>query len=215
MRRRNNKAEKNEEDMENKIEELLIVQNVNNNERTDYREIRNENNNNFEIPEFLRRADNEQFLQMFIRMRQRHLADGAISLNVDNDDIADQNLELYDNRGINIEPPILNENLADSTEYYLESVNRNKYYKINKKGIMQMDKDKIGAKKPVKQTKALTQEKTQPMRVSDINRATEEQIFAKFDRKLTHIINKTANKICLMFLFTEGLLAGYINLFYF
>ena len=112
MRRKLEKREKNQEDFE---DDRKIMEDFN---KTNL--VQNNCNNNFEIPEFLKKADNEQYLQMFINMRQRHIADGAVSINVETDDIADQNFELYDNKGINIEPPIMNENLADNVEYFVE-----------------------------------------------------------------------------------------------
>ena len=89
------------------------------------------NTNISEIPEFLRKTDNEQHIEAYIRMRQRHIADGAVFLNLEADDIADQNIELYENKGINIEPPHINENLAQTKEYFVESSNRNQFRKIS------------------------------------------------------------------------------------
>lgn len=240
MRRKMEKSEKNEEDNkikeeeDNKIMEEFIANN--NMGQTQYMNLPDNKNNEggkniphpqkmneggeFEFPEFLRTANNEQYLQMFIRMRQRHNADGAVSLHVDADDIADQNLELYNNKGINIEPPLINENLADNVEYYIESVNRDEYYKIPKKVAEELDKEK-DLEKPEERGRKNIDEKTgkgltksiedvikRPKKFSDLGRATEDELFVAFDLKLTEIINKTSNKVSLLFLFAQGLLAG-------
>jgi hypothetical protein len=187
-----------------------------------------EHGGGFELPEFLKKADNEQFLQMFIRMRQRHVADGAVSLNIEPDDIADHNLELYDNKGINIEPPNINENLVDNMEYYIESINRDKYYKISKEGANELVKEEKDSAKEIeklaqqgKKHKHQQQLKRKPTHIEDeitqkaktssdidIGRLTEEELFSAFDVKLTEIINKSTAKVNLLFLFTQGLLAG-------
>jgi len=162
----------------------------------------------FEFPEFLKTNANEQYIQLYMKMRKRHYADGAININVDNDDIADQNFELYENKGINIEPPIINENLPDNVEYFVESINRDSFYKIPKKFHHEFDESKSA--KSLK--KEITSKKLAPF--PDINRISEEQIFRSFDIKLTEIIEKTTSKVSLIFLFAQGLLAGiFLNYF--
>ena len=154
-------------------------------------------------------------------MRQRHYADGAVSLNLDSDDIADQNLDLYDNKGINIEAPIINENLADNVGYYIEGVNRDQFFKISKIVMdmenMNTNKNKINNMN-LNKNKIMKEENKMKIydknigpdgkKQFDIGRATEDQIFSEFDLKLTQIINKTSNKVSLIFLFAQGLLAG-------
>ena len=197
--------EKTEVVQDNNIHRDEVNPNTNNN--VDLPRIRqNERiNQNSELPEFLRNADNEQVLQMYIRMRQRHFSDGAVSLNVEGDDIGDNNLELYDNRGINIELPHLNEKLAQNVEYYVEAANRDKFYKINAP-MKKKPEDglKIGKKKS--QGKKITSKTGQ--KELDINRVTEDEMFRSFDNKLSEIIVMTTGKISLLFLFMQGLLAG-------
>lgn len=156
---------------------------------------------NFEIPEFLKKGDNEQNFQSFLRMRQRHIQDGAISINIEADDIADQNIELYENKVINLELPNMNENLAKNKEYYVENTNRNQFHKISKIAdeITKIE-NKPNQKKKV--------EKYKTGYHKEIERTTEDQIFSLFDEKLTEIILMTSNKVALLFLFTQGLLAG-------
>jgi hypothetical protein len=157
----------------------------------------------FQIPEFLRKADNEQYLQLFIRMRQRHNADGAVSLNVEADDIADQNLELYDNKGINIEPPHIHESMVKQTEYFIESSNRDKYYKISKETQIIENKTREIKEKPMKKVEEIALQSGKKEKLS-----TEDEVFMQFDDKLTEIIIKTSSKVSLIFLFAQGLLAG-------
>ena len=50
----------------------------------------------------------------------RHLADGAVNLNIENDDLANDNYGLYDDKTINLEKPKINENISkENTEYYI------------------------------------------------------------------------------------------------
>jgi hypothetical protein len=151
--------------------------------------------NDMDIPEFLKKIDNEQYLQMYIRMRQRHLADGAVSLMIENEDLADQNIELYDNKGINLEQVQINENIADHVEYYLESLNRDKFLKISKSFYKSEEETK-------------EKEDTEVKLKKPIKRITEDLLFQQFDQELTKIITKTSEKVSLIFLFAQGLLAG-------
>jgi hypothetical protein len=203
MRKKIEVKDKNEEEDKNKEEEKKMLNKINIKKREDDIYTKEQTNLQFEIPEFLRSANNDQFLQMFMRMRQRHFTDGAVNINIQKDDIADQNLELYDNKGINIELPILNENLASNVEYYIESVNRDKFYKLPKRTALKLDLDT----EKEKQKEKVKEKKIQRDK-NEMKRLTEDEIFYLFDIQLTDRINKTASKISLLFLFTEGLLAG-------
>jgi hypothetical protein len=173
-----------------------------------------ENNQNFELPEFLKKAENEQYLLMFMRMRQRHQADGAVSLNLESEDISDQNVDLYDNKGINLDMPILNENLANNVEHFIESIARDQFIKIPKKVSDELENQILLNKEKTKETKILSHRKqevllkTKTIKTAGLVKATEDELFAEFDLKLTEIINNTSNKVSLLFLFTQGLLAG-------
>ena len=160
----------------------------------------------FDFPEFLKVADNEQYYQSYIRIRNRHMADGAVSLNIEEDDIADQNIELYENKGINIEQPHINEHSAKTKECYMESTTRNKFSKITKR-VSRLNKQ-TGAKTN-KIIKADHTPSPQAKLISKvIERTTEEEMFSLFDVQLTEIISKSSNKVALLFLFAQGLLAG-------
>lgn len=164
----------------------------------------------FEIPEFLLRPENDHYFQSYMRMRQRNITDGAIIINLENDDISNNRIDLYDNKGINVTIPVLNENLANNVEYFLENTNRDKFFKIPKQTVLKMQKiEKIEENK--KKFKELAKKEDLTSKIDknfDIHRITEDEMFENFDKKLTEVINKTANKISLLFLFIQGLLAG-------
>ena len=164
----------------------------------------------FEIPEFLLRPENDHYFQSYMRMRQRNITDGAIIINLENDDISNNRIDLYDNKGINVTIPVLNENLANNVEYFLENTNRDKFFKIPKQTVLKMQKiEKIEENK--KKFKDLAKKEDLTSKIDkniDIHRITEDEMFENFDKKLTEVINKTANKISLLFLFIQGLLAG-------
>lgn len=222
IRRRAERNEKSEEDNKTNIDyEERIMNEALAQEKGELCNQLGELNSNapMGIPEFLLRSENEQYLQLFIRMRQRHLADGAVSINVEQDDIADQNLELYDNKGINIEPPIINENLASHVDYFIESVNRDQYFKIPKAlGEKQSEREKSMKEEKMKkmsskkgamiETQETEADGKKQEKFTDLRRTTQDQMFLEFDMKLTEIINQTSNKVSLIFLFAQGLLAG-------
>jgi hypothetical protein len=215
IRRRAERTEKSEEDNKNLDYDEKMMNEALEKERGELHNQFGGSNSPMGIPDFLLRSENEQYLQLFIRMRQRHLADGAVSINVEQDDIADQNLELYDNKGINIEPPIINENLANHVEYFVESANRDQFFKIPKALVeketereksKQEEKLKKISKKGITDTEEGDIKKQE--KLADLGRTTQDQMFLEFDLKLTEIINQTSNKVSLIFLFAQGLLAG-------
>lgn len=172
---------------------------------------------NVEIPEFLLRPENDHYFQSYMRMRQRNITDGAIIINLENDDIANNRVDLYDSKAINVSSPSLNENSASNIDYFIENMNRDKFVKIPKQTVMKMirleksEKDKQKLKEIVTSKK---EEKIIPQLDAnvDFHRITEDEMFEIFDRKLTEVINKTANRISLLFFFIQGLLAGEHNL---
>ena len=68
------------------------------------------------------------------RMRYRHRMDGAVNLQIEDDDLQNDRYELYENQDINFEKPKINENISkENTDYYIESIHHNRYIKIEKK----------------------------------------------------------------------------------
>ena len=171
---------------------------------------------------------NFESIQLQRRLRMRHMADGAVNLNIENDDLANDNYGLYDDKTINLEKPKINENISkENTEYYIESIHHDQFFKITQTEKSEKKKKKaletksaVGelegtkkAKKKKKKKKAEEEEeeeeiKKKPLTTYELQQITEKKIFDKFDDELTTVINKTISKVSLLFLFTQGLLAG-------
>ena len=143
------------------------------------------------------------------KIRERHIEDYAISLAPNKEDLVSEDFKLYDNKDINLEAPKIKENIdLENTEFYIESIHHDQYYKINqikneekkKEEILGETSKKGGIKKRKKTQKKLTSYE-QAM-------ALENKLYAKFDKELTDVITKTLSKVTLIFLFAQGLLAG-------
>ena len=152
--------------------------------------------------------DESDYIKKKGRFRDRHKEDYAINIAPNREDIMSEDTKLYDNRDINLEAPKIKENIGlDSTEFYIESIHHDQYYKINqiKKEEKKVEEEitgekKIGAKKRKKTQKKLT--------AFEQAQAIEDKLYKKFDNKLTAIITRTLSKVTLIFLFAQGLLAG-------
>ena len=157
------------------------------------------------LPEILRKSDNPQMKINYQRMRLRNFTDGAVSINLQIDDLSNENLELYDHKGINIEATVINEKIIDVHEAYIESLHQQKYFKINP-----VKKPEINEKKKIIMPKKEENYNTlkQKQVFKEQNRRTEDDIYDKFDRELQEVIENVSNKISIFFLFCKGLLAG-------
>ena len=149
-----------------------------------------------------------EFIRKKNRIRERHREDYAISLAPNREDLISEDAKLYDNKDINLEAPKIKENIdLDNTEFYIESIHHDQYYKINqikkeekKKEEIMGESKKIGIKKRKKTQKKLT--------AFEQAMAVENKLYMKFDKELTDVITKTLSKVTLIFLFAQGLLAG-------
>ena len=149
-----------------------------------------------------------EFIRKKNRIRERHREDYAISLAPNREDLIAEDAKLYDNKDINLEAPKIKENIdLDNTEFYIESIHHDQYYKINqikkeekKKEEILGESKKIGIKKRKKIQKKLT--------AFEQAMAVENKLYMKFDKELTDVITKTLSKVTLIFLFAQGLLAG-------
>ena len=149
-----------------------------------------------------------EFIRKKNRIRERHREDYAISLAPNREDLIAEDAKLYDNKDINLEAPKIKENIdLDNTEFYIESIHHDQYYKINqikkeekKKEEILGESKKIGIKKRKKSQKKLT--------AFEQAMAVENKLYMKFDKELTDVITKTLSKVTLIFLFAQGLLAG-------
>ncbi len=158
------------------------------------------------LPEVLKRSDNPQVKINYHRMRIRNYTDGAVSINLQIDDIANENLELYDHKGINIEPVYFSDKIVDHHEAYVESLHLQKYFKTKhgKKPPEQSEKKK----EPVKTEKVEVTAVKRKQVIKEQTRRTEDEIFEKFDHGLQEVMANVSNKIAIFFLFSQGLLAG-------
>ena len=143
------------------------------------------------------------------KFRNRHREDYSISLNPDREDITNEEAKLYDNRDINLDRPKINEDISlANTEFYIESIHHDQYYKINKikkeekKTEEILGEPKIGG---VKKRKKAAQKKLSALEKA---KAIEDNMYKKVDKELTDVITKTLSKVTLIFLFAQGLLAG-------
>ena len=167
----------------------------------------NSANNQFQEPSQSRFQDTE-FIKLQRRLRYRHDADGAININLQRDDLMNDKYNLYDNKDINYDMPKIKENIdLDNTEYYIESIHHDKYFKViqSKKEEKKDEEEKKVKDGKVKGKKV---KKKRALNAFEIAQATENKIFSKFDAELSDVISKTLSKVSLIFLFIQGLLAG-------
>ena len=117
-------------------------------------------------------------------------------------------MRLYDNKDIHLETQKMKENMGfENTEYYIESIHHDQYYKINqirkeeKKPEEILGETKVGQKKRRRSVhkKFTAFEQAQ---------ALENKLYNKFDKELTDVITRTLSKVTIIFLFAQGLLAG-------
>ena len=148
------------------------------------------------------------FIRKYRRIRNRHQEDFAISLAPNKEDIISEDARLYDNKNINLETPRMKENIGlESTEFYIESIHHDQYYKINQ--IKKEEKKKeviLGEAKPdLKKRRKSVHKKFTALEQAQ---ALENKLYHKFDKELTDVITQTLSKVTIIFLFTQGLLAG-------
>ena len=148
------------------------------------------------------------YIKKYRRIRDRHQEDFAISLSPNQEDIISEDVRLYDNKDIHLETQKMKENVDfENTEYYIESIHHDQYYKINqirkeeKKPEEILGEAKVGQKKRRRSVhkKFTAFEQAQ---------ALENKLYNKFDKELTDVITRTLSKVTIIFLFAQGLLAG-------
>ena len=181
------------------------------------------NNNNIPVPNnlFQKKLKNPEedlpinkntdpdFIRKYRKLRNRHQEDFAISLVPNSEDIISEDTHLYENKEINLESQKIKEIIGlENTEFYIESIHHDQYYKINqiKKEEKQKeeilgDQSKISPKKRRKSTHKIFTALEQAQLL-------ENKLYNKFDKELTDVITKTLSKVTIIFLFAQGLLAG-------
>ena len=194
-----------------------------NNSNINTRNINSINNNNIPVPNNLfqkKRKNPEEdlpinkntdpdFIRKYRKLRNRHQEDFAISLVPNSEDIISEDTHLYENKEINLESQKFKEIIGlENTEFYIESIHHDQYYKINqiKKEEKQKeeilgDQSKISPKKRRKSTHKIFTALEQAQLL-------ENKLYNKFDKELTDVITKTLSKVTIIFLFAQGLLAG-------
>ena len=151
------------------------------------------------------------FIRKYRKLRNRHQEDFAITLVPNNEDIISEDTHLYENKEINLETQKMKDIIGlENTEFYIESIHHDQYYKINqikkeentKEEILGLgDQSKVSIKKRRKSTHKLFTALEQAQ-------ALENKLYHKFDKELTDVITKTLSKVTIIFLFAQGLLAG-------
>jgi hypothetical protein len=163
---------------------------------------------NKSIKTSIKRNINSDYIQKYGKIRDRHNEDYAISLAPDREDIISEDAKLFDNKDINLEMPKIKENIGlEDTEFYIESIHHDQYYKINQIKKEEKPSEEIFGEKKVgiKKRKKSTVKK---LSAYDQAQAIENKLYQKFDKELTDVITKTLSKVTLIFLFAQGLLAG-------
>ena len=181
-----------------------------NNSNINTRNINSINNNNIPVPNNLfqkKRKNPEEdlpinkntdpdFIRKYRKLRNRHQEDFAISLVPNSEDIISEDTHLYENKEINLESQKIKEIIGlENTEFYIESIHHDQYYKINqiKKEEKQKeeilgDQSKISPKKRRKSTHKIFTALEQAQLL-------ENKLYNKFDKELTDVITKTLSKV--------------------
>ena len=171
--------------------------------------INNQSQSANNINKMIQQGDESDYIKKLGKFRKRHREDYSISLNPDREDIVNEEAKLYDNRDINLDAPKINEDISlANTEFYIESIHHDQYYKINKISKEEKKTDEIlGEPKigGIKKRKKVAQKKLSALEKA---KAIEDNMYKKVDKELTDVITKTLSKVTLIFLFAQGLLAG-------
>ena len=158
--------------------------------------------------ELLNSNHDPDFIRKYRRMRNRHQEDFAISLAPNKEDIISEDTHLYDNKNMNLDTQRIKENIGlENTEFYIESIHHDQYYKINQiKKEEKKVEEIIGEAKPeLKKRRKSVHKKITALEQAQ---ALENKLYNKFDKELTDVITQTLSKVTIIFLFTQGLLAG-------
>ena len=147
------------------------------------------------------------FIKKYRKIRNRHQEDFSINLVPNKEDIISEDVRLYDNKNINLEMPRIKENIGlENTEYYIESIHHDQYYKINQIKKEEKKEEEVGeGKVDIKKRRKSVHKKFTALEQAQ---ALENKLYNKFDKELTDVITRTLSKVTIIFLFTQGLLAG-------
>ena len=192
-------------------------------ENSNSRKINSINSNNIPAPNnlFQKRRKNPQedlpinkntdpdFIRKYRRLRNRHQEDFAISLVPNSEDIISEDPHLYENKEINLEPQKMKDIIGlENTEFYIESIHHDQYYKINQIKKEEKEKEEILGEQSKVNIKKRRKSTHKIFTALEQAQALENKLYHKFDKELTDVITKTLSKVTIIFLFAQGLLAG-------
>ena len=192
-------------------------------ENSNTRKINSINNNSIPAPNnlFQKRRKNPQedlpinkntdpdFIRKYRRLRNRHEEDFAISLVPNSEDIISEDPHLYENKEINLEPQKMKDIIGlENTEFYIESIHHDQYYKINQIKKEEKEKEEILGEQNKVNIKKRRKSTHKIFTALEQAQALENKLYHKFDKELTDVITKTLSKVTIVFLFAQGLLAG-------
>ena len=192
-------------------------------ENSNSRKINSINSNNIPAPNnlFQKRRKNPQedlpinkntdpdFIRKYRRLRNRHEEDFAISLVPNSEDIISEDPHLYENKEINLEPQKMKDIIGlENTEFYIESIHHDQYYKINQIKKEEKEKEEILGEQSKVNIKKRRKSTHKIFTALEQAQALENKLYHKFDKELTDVITKTLSKVTIIFLFAQGLLAG-------
>ena len=192
-------------------------------ENSNSRKINSTNNNSIPAPNnlFQKKRKNPQedlpinkntdpdFIRKYRRLRNRHEEDFAISLVPNSEDIISEDPHLYENKEINLEPQKMKDIIGlENTEFYIESIHHDQYYKINQIKKEEKEKEEILGEQSKVNIKKRRKSTHKIFTALEQAQALENKLYHKFDKELTDVITKTLSKVTIIFLFAQGLLAG-------
>ena len=194
-----------------------------NNSNINTRNINSINNNNIPVPNNLfqkKRKNPEEdlpinkntdpdFIRKYRKLRNRHQEDFAISLVPNSEDIISEDTHLYENKEINLESQKIKEIIGlENTEFYIESIHHDQYYKINQIKKEEKQKEEILGEQSKISPKKRRKSTHKIFTALEQAQLLENKLYNKFDKELTDVITKTLSKVTIIFLFAQGLLAG-------
>ena len=233
-KKREENKDQNQSNISNNINNLPVSnplasnQNISNPLQNPQMNFTNKNFNTNQVNAFNPFAIQEsQRIKLERRMRYRHRMDGAVNIQIEDDDLQNDRYELYENQDINFEKPKINENISkENTDYYIESIHHNRYIKIEKQkekteeikppepGVAptQVQQEIQPQREPTETLRAgappTRQKPKRPLTAFEIGKITEKKLFEKFENELSEVIDKTISKVTIIFLFTSALLSG-------
>ena len=192
-------------------------------ENSNSRKINSTNNNSIPAPNnlFQKKRKNPQedlpinkntdpnFIRKYRRLRNRHQEDFAITLVPNSEDIISEDTHLYENKEINLEAQKMKDIIGlENTEFYIESIHHDQYYKINQIKKEEKEKEEILGEQSKVNIKKRRKSTHKIFTALEQAQALENKLYHKFDKELTDVITKTLSKVTIIFLFAQGLLAG-------